>query len=158
MLIKVSESVFVSWSQFSPSISCEASGKLGEISQDIRMVTFGRCTGIASGNEILTIQSWELNRKKKMESIFLVCFIYFPLITNSLKNTQHSLSLSLSLRVFYSFKFFSQVSPDSSCSSSFIWIVRLLFSIFKIYSQSVKFRFYRYNIVFLVGPPLWLRW
>lgn len=37
------------------SISCEAPGKLGEISQDIKMVTFGGYTGIASGNEILTI-------------------------------------------------------------------------------------------------------
>ena len=88
---------------------------------------------IRAGKYFLGTQN-TLNRKKKMESIFLICFICFLLITNSLKTTQHSLSLSLSLRVFYSFKFFSQVSPDSSCSSSFIWIVRLLFSIFKIYS------------------------
>lgn len=40
---------------FPPSISCEASGKLGEISPDIRMVTFGDYTGRAPGNEISTI-------------------------------------------------------------------------------------------------------
>jgi hypothetical protein len=95
------EGLFISWRHVSPIISCKASGQLGEISQDIKTLTFGGFRYKAPGNEILTNKNWDLRGKNG------VCILMFPLDKFIFKNFSSQFLPFLISNVSQAFPLFS---------------------------------------------------